>query len=178
MTTQPFPTSNSFQLATFGGGCFWCVEAVFERLTGVKSVTSGYAGSPMPDPDYDKVCSGTTGHAEVVQIEFDTAVISFDRLLEIFWLAHDPTTLNRQGADAGTQYRSIILHHDDAQRLAAEQSKAAAQAKFSSAIVTEIVPLEKFWPAERYHQDFYRNNPTQPYCQMSIPPKLKKLGLL
>ncbi len=178
MTTQQAPAEALFQLVTFGGGCFWCVEAVFERLPGVKSVTSGYAGSPMPKPDYKMICTGTTGHAEVVQIEFDPAVTSFERLLEIFWLAHDPTTLNRQGADAGTQYRSIILYHDDAQRAATEKLKAAAQAKFSSPIVTEIVPLEKFWPAEDYHQDFFQNNPRQPYCLATIPAKLKKLGLL
>lgn len=178
MTTQHSSVEPTLQLATFGGGCFWCVEAVFERLPGVKSVTSGYAGSPMPNPDYKQICTGATGHAEVVQIAFDPAVISFVRLLEIFWLAHDPTTLNRQGADAGTQYRSIILYHDDAQRVAAEKSKAAAQAKFRSPIVTEIVPLEKFWPAEDYHQDFFQNNPRQPYCLATIPSKLKKLGLL
>lgn len=171
-------TESSSQLATFGGGCFWCVEAVFERLPGVKSVTSGYAGGGSLNPDYKQVCSGMTGHAEVVQIKFDPAAISFDRLLEIFWHAHDPTTLNRQGADTGTQYRSIILYHDDAQRVAAVKSKAKAQTEFVSPIVTEIVPLEKFWPAEEYHQDFYQNNPRQPYCMATIPPKLKKLGLL
>ncbi len=178
MTSTPSTSDEARQLATFGGGCFWCVEAVFERLPGVQSVTSGYAGSPMPNPDYKQVCSGMTGHAEVVQIEFDPAAISFERLLEIFWLAHDPTTLNRQGADQGTQYRSIILHHDDTQRVAAEKSKTVAQSKFSDPIVTEIVPLEKFWPAEEYHQDFFRNNPRQPYCLATIPAKLKKLGLL
>jgi peptide-methionine (S)-S-oxide reductase len=176
----PNPTNGGppLHLATLGGGCFWCVEAVFERLPGVKSVTAGYAGGALANPDYRRVCSGTTGHAEVVQIAFDPAVISFARLLEVFWLAHDPTTLNRQGADEGPQYRSIILHHDEAQRVAAEESRAAAQAKFDAPIVTEIVPLEKFWPAEEYHQDFFRNNPRQPYCLATIPPKLRKLGLL
>jgi peptide-methionine (S)-S-oxide reductase len=170
--------SNSGSLATFGGGCFWCVEAVFERLPGVKSVTSGYAGGITPNPDYKSVCAGTTGHAEVVQIEFDPAVISFEKLLEIFWLAHDPTTLNQQGADRGTQYRSVILYHDDEQKAAAEASKQTAQSQFDSPIVTEITPLGRFYPAEAYHQDFYRNNPAQPYCLATIPPKLKKLDLL
>jgi peptide-methionine (S)-S-oxide reductase len=165
-------------LATFGGGCFWCVEAVFERLPGVTSVTSGYAGGITPNPDYKSICGGFTGHAEVVQIEFDPAIISFEKLLEVFWLAHDPTTLNQQGADRGTQYRSVILYHDDEQRIAAEASKAAARAQFDSPIVTEIIPLRKFYTAEDYHQDFYRNNPAQPYCLATIPPKLKKLNLL
>ncbi len=178
MPTQPSPSEPTPQLATFGGGCFWCVEAVFERLPGVKSVTSGYAGGGSMNPDYHQVCSGMTGHAEVVQIEFDPAMISFERLLEIFWQAHDPTTLNRQGADAGTQYRSIILYHDDAQRITAERSRSDAQTHFISPIVTEIVELKKFWPAEAYHQDYFRNNPRQPYCLATIPPKLKKLGLL
>jgi peptide-methionine (S)-S-oxide reductase len=178
MSSNSSSQDSSLQLATFGGGCFWCVEAVFERLPGVKSVTSGYAGGGSMNPDYHQVCSGMTGHAEVVQIEFDPAETSFEKLLEIFWQAHDPTTLNQQGADVGTQYRSIILFHDEAQRETAEKSKAAAQAHFNSPIVTQIVPLEKFWPAEDYHQDFYTNNPRQPYCMATIPPKLKKLGLL
>ena len=165
-------------LATLGGGCFWCVEAVYERLPGVKSVASGYAGGITPNPDYKSVCSGTTGHAEVVQIEFDPTVISFEKLIEVFWQAHDPTTLNRQGADEGTQYRSVILYHDDVQKAAAEAAKESAQSKFDSPIVTEIIPLGKFHPAEKYHQDFYRNNPSQPYCVATIPPKLKKLNLL
>jgi len=178
--TEPstLETESRLQLATFGGGCFWCVEAVFERLPGVKSVTSGYAGGESLNPDYKQVCSGMTGHAEVIQIEFYPAVISFDRLLEVFWHAHDPTTLNLQGADEGTQYRSIILYHDETQRIAAEQSKVAAQSEYASPIVTEIVPLKKFWPAEDYHQDYFQNNPRQPYCLATIPPKLKKLGLL
>ena len=164
--------------ATFGGGCFWCIEAVYERLPGVLSVTSGYAGGGSMNPDYHQVCSGMTGHAEVVQIKFNPERIAYERLLDIFWIAHDPTTPNRQGADQGTQYRSIILYHNEAQRAAAERSKAAAEEMFESPIVTEIVPLEKFWPAEDYHQDYYRNNPRQPYCLATIPPKLKKLGLL
>ncbi len=170
--------ASSSSFATLGGGCFWCVEAVFERLTGVKSVTSGYAGGITPNPDYKSICSGTTGHAEVVQIEFDPAVISFEKLLEVFWLAHDPTTLNQQGADRGTQYRSAIMYHDDHQKRTAEASRKAAQGQFKTPIVTEIVALGRFHPAEDYHQDFYRNNPSQPYCLATIPPKLKKLDLL
>ena len=178
MITPPSLSAPTLRFATFGGGCFWCVEAVFERLPGVKSVTSGYAGGGSLNPDYHSVCGGMTGHAEVVQIEFDPAVISFERLLEFFWQAHDPTTLNRQGADAGTQYRSIILYHDEAQRIAAERSRSDAQTHFIPPIVTEIVALKKFWPAETYHQDYFQNNPRQPYCLATIPPKLKKLGLL
>src|SRR5437867_1092134 len=161
--------------ATFGGGCFWCLEAVFERVEGVKSVTSGYAGGVVPDPTYKQVCSDDTGHAEAIQIEFDPAKVSYDQLLEVFWAAHDPTTLNRQGADEGTQYRSIILYHDEAQKAAAEKSKAVAQKEFAGKVVTEIKPLTKFYPAESYHQDYYQNNTHAPYCMMVITPKLKKL---
>jgi peptide-methionine (S)-S-oxide reductase len=163
------------QRATFGGGCFWCLEAVFERVDGVKSVTSGYAGGTMPNPDYKEVCSGETGHAEVIQIEFDPAKVTYDKLLDVFWAAHDPTTLNRQGADTGTQYRSVILYQNDAQKQAAEKSLAAAQKEFGGKVVTQIVTLEKFYPAEQYHQDYYRNNPHAGYCLMVISPKLKKL---
>ncbi len=163
------------QRATFGGGCFWCVEAVFERVGGVKSVTSGYAGGAMPDPNYKEVCNGDTGHAEVIQIEFDPGKLSYDQLLEVFWAAHDPTTLNRQGADEGTQYRSVIFYHDDAQKAAAEKSKVAAQKEYGGKVVTDIKPLTKFYPAEGYHQDYYRNNTHAPYCMMVITPKLKKL---
>lgn len=170
------PSSATLARATFGGGCFWCTEAVFETEPGVKSVVSGYAGGHVKDPTYREVCNGTTGHAEVIQIEFDPAVVSFDRLLEIFWEAHDPTTLNRQGADEGTQYRSIILTHDETQKAAAEKSKAAAQAHFAAPIVTEIAPLGDFYPAEKYHQDYFRNNGSAPYCRAVIAPKLKKLG--
>jgi peptide-methionine (S)-S-oxide reductase len=163
------------KLATFGGGCFWCVEAVFELVDGVVSVTSGYAGGTVPNPTYRQVCTGETGHAEVVQMEFDPARVSYEQLLDLFWIAHDPTTLNRQGADEGTQYRSIILFSDESQKLAAEKSKSAAQAKFTEPIVTEIVPLTKFYPAEGYHQDYFRNNPSQPYCSITIAPKVAKL---
>ena len=161
--------------ATFGGGCFWCLEAVFERVDGVKSVTSGYAGGAMPDPNYKEVCNGDTGHAEAIQIEFDPGKVSYEQLLEVFWAAHDPTTLNRQGADAGTQYRSVILYQNDAQKAAAEKSLAAAQKEFGGKVVTQVAPLTKFYPAEGYHQDYYRNNKNAPYCMMVIMPKLKKL---
>lgn len=173
MSQESIPSKT--EKATFGGGCFWCTEAVFEKLDGVISVTSGYAGGHTPNPTYKQVCTGETGHAEVVQIEFDPARITYEQLLQVFWLAHDPTTPNRQGADVGTQYRSIILYHDEAQRQAAERSKDEAQKHFSRPIVTEIVPLKAFYPAEHYHQDFFRNNPRQVYCQAVIAPKLKKL---
>ncbi len=171
--------STGSYIATFGGGCFWCVEAVFKRIKGVRSVTSGYAGGSTQNPTYQEVCAGNTGHAEVVQIEYDTQQISYEELLEIFWKAHDPTTLNRQGADMGTQYRSIILYHDDEQRMIAEASKEKAEAsgEFTSPIVTEIKPLGIFYPAEDYHQDYYDNNPQAGYCAVVIRPKLKKLGI-
>ena len=167
--------TNKTELATFGGGCFWCMEAVFERLPGVKSVTSGFAGGHTANPTYEQVCTGDTGHAEVTQIEFDPAKISYEKLLDVFWQAHDPTTLNRQGVDEGTQYRSIILYHGEAQKLAAEKSKAGAQKNFKHPIITEIVPFTKFYPAENYHQGFYDNNTNYGYCQVVIAPKLEKL---
>ena len=176
MTNSQENTGGRTDLATLGGGCFWCVEAVFERLPGVTAVVSGYAGGTTENPGYEAVCTGATGHAEVVQIEFDPQAISFERLLEVFWLAHDPTTLNRQGADAGTQYRSVIFTHDEAQRGAAEKSKAAAAAHFAQPIVTRIEPLPKFFPAEKYHQDFFRLNPNQSYCRAVIRPKVEKLA--
>jgi peptide-methionine (S)-S-oxide reductase len=175
---NPSSSKATTQKATFGGGCFWCLEAVFERFRGVRAVVSGYAGGSKVNPTYKEVCAGTTGHAEVVQIEFDPAVISYAQLLEIFWECHDPTTLNRQGADEGTQYRSIILYNDPAQQAAAESSRQAAAKRFRSPIVTEIVPLKAFYPAEEYHQDFYRLNPNYPYCAAVISPKLKKLEKL
>jgi peptide-methionine (S)-S-oxide reductase len=167
--------TNKIETATFGGGCFWCMEAIFERLPGVKSVASGFAGGHTANPTYEQVCAGDTGHAEVTQIEFDPAKISYEKLLDVFWQAHDPTTLNRQGADEGTQYRSVILYHNDAQKLAAEKSKAAAQKYFKGPIVTEIVPFTKFYKAEGHHQEYYDNNSNAPYCRMVIAPKLKKL---
>jgi peptide-methionine (S)-S-oxide reductase len=163
------------QLATLGGGCFWCLDAVFRPLPGVKSLTCGYAGGKTDNPTYEQVCSKTTGHAEVVQIEFDPAQVGYEKLLELYWKAHDPTTLNRQGADVGTQYRSAIFYHNEAQKLAAEKSKQEVQKRFSSPIVTEITPLTKFWPAEDYHQDYFRKNPTAGYCRFVIKPKLDKL---
>lgn len=168
-------STNQTEIADFGGGCFWCMEAVFERLPGVISVTSGFAGGTTENPTYEQVCTETTGHAEVTEIVFDPAKISYDQLLEVFWQAHDPTTLNRQGADVGTSYRSIILYHSEKQKLEAEKSKIAAQQNFKHPIVTEIVPLKKFWPAEDYHQKYYDNNPNQGYCQIVITPKLEKL---
>lgn len=166
--------TNSNEVATLGGGCFWCTEAIFQMLPGVKSVTSGYAGGQKEDPTYKEVCSGTTGHAEVIQVEFDPKVVPYEKILETFWEAHDPTTLNRQGADVGTQYRSIILYSSEAQRLAAEKSKTEAQKHFQRPIVTQIVPLTKFYKAEGYHQEYFRNNPNQPYCRAVIQPKVEK----
>jgi len=167
--------TNQTETATFGGGCFWCMEAVYERLPGVKSVTSGFAGGHTANPTYEQVCNGDTGHAEVTQIEFDPAKTSYEKLLDVFWQAHDPTTLNQQGADEGTQYRSIILYHGEAQKLAAEKSKAAAQKYFQHPIVTEIVPFTKFYPADKHHQQFYDHNTNYGYCRMVIAPKLEKL---
>lgn len=161
--------------ATFGGGCFWCVEAVFETLDGVKAAISGYAGGQAENPTYEKVCTGETGHAEVVQVEYDPLKVRYEDLLNLFWKAHDPTTKNRQGADVGTQYRSIILYHNNEQKQAAEKSAKEIAKRFSQPIVTEIVPLTKFYPAETYHQDYYRKNPSAAYCQVVIRPKLEKI---
>ena len=176
-TAQPAKSmnTNKTELATFGGGCFWCMEAVFERLPGIISVTSGFAGGHTDNPTYHEVCGGDTGHAEVTQIQFDPAKITYAKLLEVFWQAHDPTTLNRQGADEGTQYRSVILFHDEKQKLLAEKSKLEAQKDFFKPIVTEIVPLKKFFKAEDYHQGYYDANASAPYCQAVIAPKLEKL---
>ncbi len=178
MASPPDPTPNR-ELVTLGAGCFWCVEAVLERVDGILEVTSGYMGGDLENPSYEAVCTGRTGHAEVVQVAFDPSRLSFEELLGWFWRLHDPTTLNRQGADTGTQYRSAIFYHSEAQKNAAEASKAEMDASgaFASPIVTEIVPASTFWPAEAYHQDFYRLNPNQPYCRAVIPPKLEKLGL-
>ena len=167
----------NWETATLGGGCFWCLEVVYQQQPGVKKVVSGYAGGHDPDPNYQSVCRGRTGHAEVIQITYDPDLISFEDLLDIFWQVHDPTTLNRQGNDVGTQYRSILLYHDDAQRDAALKSRDTARAQFGDGIVTEIAPLQSFFPAEDYHQDYYRSNPSQPYCAFVIRPKLEKLGL-
>jgi peptide-methionine (S)-S-oxide reductase len=167
--------TNKTEIADFGGGCFWCMEAVFERLPGVISVTSGFAGGHTSDPTYEEVCTETTGHAEVTEIVFDPSKISYNQLLDVFWQAHDPTTLNRQGADVGTSYRSIILYRDKKQQLEAEKSMTAAQHHFKNPIVTEIVPLKKFYPAEDYHQKYYDHNSNAPYCRAVIAPKLEKL---
>jgi peptide-methionine (S)-S-oxide reductase len=174
-STHSMNTTNQTETATLGGGCFWCLEAVYERLPGVVSVTSGFAGGHTANPTYEQVCTGTTGHAEVTQIVFEPAKIPYAKLLDVFWQAHDPTTLNRQGADEGTQYRSIILYHNEAQKLAAEKSKAEAQKNFKHPIVTEIVPFTKFYKAEDYHQEYYDKNSSAAYCRVVIAPKLKKL---
>lgn len=162
---------------TLAGGCFWCLEAVFERVEGVTGVVSGYTGGEPPDPSYELVCTGTTGHAEAVQVAWDPDVISFRELLEIFFTIHDPTQLNRQGADTGTQYRSAIFHHDETQKADAERliAELTAEQVFDRPIVTQVVPLEEFYPAERYHQEYYRRNPNQPYCAAVIAPKVAKL---
>ncbi|NCG08427.1 MAG: peptide-methionine (S)-S-oxide reductase MsrA [Verrucomicrobia bacterium] len=168
---------SHLETATFGAGCFWCVEAVFELLEGVHAVESGYMGGSVENPTYSAVCEGTTGHAEVTQIHYDPAIISFETLLDWLWRSHDPTTLNRQGYDVGTQYRSAIFYHTEAQKPAAVESKAAAQAQFEDPIVTEITAASTYYPAEDYHQDYYRQHGNQPYCARVIRPKLEKLGL-
>ncbi|CAL8069639.1 unnamed protein product [Orchesella dallaii] len=164
------------QLATVAGGCFWCIEAVYNMHKGVHSAISGYMGGPKDKPTYEEVCKGTTGHAEVVQVAFDPEIVSYAELLEVFWKVHDPTTLNRQGNDVGTQYRSAIFYHDDEQKRIAEASKAAAEEAqlYSGHIVTEITNASKFFPAEGYHQEYYKNNPDQGYCRAVVGPKLKK----
>ena len=171
MTAQP-----DRELATLGGGCFWCLEAVFKDLKGVESVVSGYAGGEVPDPSYEQVCGGRTGHAEVVQIAFDPQVVTYRDLLDVFFTIHDPTTKDRQGADVGPQYRSIILHHSPEQKAAAEGAIAELEAKgvWHAPIVTELVPLETFYPGEDYHQDYFERNPRQRYCQIVIAPKVAK----
>jgi peptide-methionine (S)-S-oxide reductase len=168
--------SGATEQATLAGGCFWCLEAVFELLEGVSAVKSGYAGGRTPDPTYEQVCSGRTGHAEVVQVTFDPDVVSYREILEVFFAIHDPTTLDRQGADVGTQYRSAIFTHSEAQAEVARSLVAdlEAQRLFDAPIVTEIAPLDRFYPAERYHDEYYRRNPAQPYCRVVIGPKLAK----
>ncbi len=169
----------TMEKATLGGGCFWCLEALFVQIPGVKKVISGYAGGSTPNPSYEEVCGGRTGHAEVVQVSFDPEIVSYWEILDLFWRGHDPTTLNRQGHDVGTQYRSVIFYHDETQRLQAEESKAALEAAklYNAPVVTEIVPLRAFYPAEDYHQDYYARNPDAPYCTYVIRPKLERLGL-
>lgn len=164
------------EVATLAGGCFWCLEAVFQDLKGVEQVVSGYAGGHVANPSYQLVCRGTTGHAEVVQITFDPDVISYSELLEVFFTIHDPTTLNRQGADVGTQYRSAIFYHDTAQKAEVERviAEITAAGTWDDAIVTEVVPLETFYPAEEYHRDYFKRNPDQAYCRAVIAPKVAK----
>ncbi len=168
--------SADLDTATFGEGCFWCTESFFQQLKGVKKVVSGYSGGSVPNPTYQEVCMGTTGHAEVSNIIYDPAVISFDRLLEAFWKSHDPTTLNRQGNDVGPQYRSVIFYHNEQQKQKAEsyKKKLDLSGAFDKPIVTAIEPLVNFYPAENYHQDYYENNPDKAYCQFVIRPKLEK----
>ena len=167
---------STMETATLGGGCFWCVEAIYQDVIGVHKVVSGYAGGKVENPTYEEVCSGTTGHAEVVQIVFDPTVISFEEILFIFWRTHDPTTLNRQGNDVGTQYRSVIYYHDEQQKKIAEQSKAETDASdlWADPIVTEIAPLPIFYEGEAYHQNYFVENPYQPYCIFVINPKVQK----
>ena len=172
--TKPMNSANQTETATLGGGCYWCTEAIYQMLPGVKSVASGFAGGTKDNPTYEEVCSGMTGHAEVIQVEYDPKVISYEKVLATFWEAHDPTTLNRQGPDSGTQYRSIILYNNEAQKRAAEKSKAEAQKHFRDPIVTQIVPLQMFYKAKADHQNFYRSNPNQGYCRAIIRPKVEK----
>lgn len=169
--------SENLEKATFGGGCFWCVEAVFDQLNGVHSVTSGYSGGHVKNPTYKQVCEGTTGHAEVVQVEFDPKIISFDELLEVFWTVHDPTQLNRQGNDVGTQYRSVIFYENEQQKLSAERSIKEFEASdmYNGNFTTQLVPAEIFYKAEDYHQNYYENdNGQNPYCTLVVKPKIDK----
>ena len=165
------------EIATLGGGCFWCVEAVFQRIEGVISVKPGYAGGNVKNPTYKQICTGNTGHAEVAKIEFDTSKITYSQILNVFWQSHDPTTLNRQGNDVGTQYRSVIFFHDESQREIAEKSKLDADKSgyWDNEIVTEVTLLNNYYDAEDYHDNYYNNNPNQPYCLFVIKPKLDKL---
>ncbi len=165
------------EMATLAGGCFWCTEAVFKRLKGVIEVVPGYTGGTIKDPTYQQVCTGQTGHAEAIQITYDPEVISYEQLVEVFWHLHDPTTLNRQGADEGTQYRSTIFYHNDQQKKIAEESKSKLEKShhYKDPIVTKLEPANTFYSAEKYHQDYYDNNSYQPYCQIVIDPKIQKL---
>ncbi|MBK9990578.1 MAG: peptide-methionine (S)-S-oxide reductase MsrA [Verrucomicrobia bacterium] len=167
-------TPTKSETVVLGGGCFWCLDATYRLMPGVMSVVSGYAGGTTVNPSYQAVCAGITGHAEVVKIDYDPAQVSLEKLLEFFWTIHDPTTLNSQGNDHGTQYRSIILYASDEQKTAAEKSTAVAQKKFSDAIVTEIVPLREFYVAEEYHQDYFSKNPTAGYCRFVVKAKVEK----
>ncbi len=168
------PENKHTELATLGGGCFWCLEAVFERVKGVQKVVSGYAGGHINNPTYQNVCSGATGHAEVVQVTFDPAVVSYHDLLAVFFSIHDPTTLNRQGEDVGTQYRSVIFYHSEEQKRVAEQVMADPKSGTEKPIVTELAPMPTFYPAEEYHQGYFRQHPGQGYCQFVVAPKVAK----
>ena len=174
---SPETTDARLETATLAGGCFWCLEAAFQLLRGIERVRSGYAGGHVPDPSYELVCTGTTGHAEVVQITFDPAVIGYRDLLDVFFTVHDPTQLNRQGADVGTQYRSAIFAHSDAQRAIAERAIVELEASdiWGGPLVTQIAPLEVFYPAETYHDDYFQRNPDQSYCRMVVAPKVAKV---
>lgn len=167
---------RDLEVATLGGGCFWCTEAVFDELRGVADVVSGYAGGDVEEPTYEQVCTGRTGHAEVVQVSFDPSEITYREVLEIFFSVHDPTTLNRQGADVGTQYRSVVFHHTPEQKRIAEEvvRDLDAQGIWDDPIVTEVAPLDRFYPAEPYHQEYFRRNPEQGYCQFVVAPKVAK----
>ena len=171
--------NQNIEQATFGAGCFWCVEAVFQDIEGVMDVRAGYTGGATENPTYDEVCSGRTGHAEVIQIDFDSSKVDYEELLDLFWVSHDPTTLNRQGSDVGTQYRSAIYYHSDSQKVMAEKSIDNANniKLYSNPIVTEVSVLDTFYIAENYHQDYYRLNKNAPYCQLVIRPKLDKLNI-
>ncbi|MGE0589793.1 MAG: peptide-methionine (S)-S-oxide reductase MsrA [Cyclobacteriaceae bacterium] len=175
MTSSPSPQKDK-AVVTFGAGCFWCTEAVFLNVNGVEKVVSGYSGGKVKNPSYREICTGTTGHAEVTQITYDPSVVTYEELLEVFWNTHDPTTLNRQGADVGTQYRSVIFYKTDDERKVAEDYKKQLDESgiFKSSIVTEISPLTNFYPAEDYHQNYYELNPNQGYCQYVIRPKVEK----
>jgi peptide-methionine (S)-S-oxide reductase len=174
--TSPTTTPQAKAVATFGSGCFWCTEAVFQQLNGVLTVVSGYTGGHTANPTYEQICTGSTGHAEVIRVEYDPTIVSYAELLEVFWKTHDPTTLNQQGADKGTQYRSVIFFHDEKQREEAEHylKKLDAAGVFSRPIVTEISPASEFYPGEAYHQNYFNENPFQPYCRAVIMPKVEK----
>jgi peptide-methionine (S)-S-oxide reductase len=172
----PKMDNNNLEQITFGGGCFWCVESCFNMLKGVKSAISGYSGGHKDNPTYQEVCTGETGHAEVVQITYDPAVISYEQLMDVFFFLHDPTQLNRQGNDIGTQYRSVIYYKDDAEKAKAEEAIKVSQesGRWAGTYVTELTKFDKFWPAEQYHQGYYNENPTQPYCSAVVGPKIQK----
>ncbi|NHH89863.1 peptide-methionine (S)-S-oxide reductase MsrA [Pseudoalteromonas sp. MB47] len=165
---------NNIQIATFGGGCFWCIDAAFRRVKGVLNVSSGYAGGEIENPSYQQICTGLTGHAEVVQLDFDCSIVSYNTLLEMFFTLHDATQLNRQGNDVGTQYRSVIYYHNEQQKAESQAMIDALQKQIREPIVTELSPLTNFYPAEQYHQDYYNENPNQGYCSILIAPKLAK----